>query len=72
MFFYSKFAIFKKVEYKKMSVKAGFEFIIFLILFGFTNYLMMLRRYEYDIRKQNLKQRLTISKLYPKGTYISK
>ena len=71
MIFYSKFAIFKKVAYKKMSVKEGFEFIIFLILFGFANYLMMLRRYDYDLRKQKLIQRTNISKLYPKGTYIS-
>ncbi len=53
-----------------MSVKAGFEFIIFLILFGFTNYLMMLRRYEYDLKQQKLIQRTNISKLYPKGTFI--
>ena len=71
MFYYSQFATFKKVKYEVMNFWAGFEFIIFLIFFGLINYLIMLGRYEYDIRKQKLTQRTKISKLYPKGTFIS-
>ena len=54
-----------------MNLEAGFEFIIFLILFGFINYLIMLRRYENEIIKKQLFQRNKISSLYPKGTFIS-
>ena len=54
-----------------MNLEAGFEFIIFLVLFGFTNYLMMLIRYENDLKKRQLKQKIRISNLYPKGTFIS-
>ena len=71
MIFYSKFAIFKKIKYKNMNFQAGFRFIIFLILFGSTNYLMMLRRYENDLMKKKIIQRNKISILYPKGTFIS-
>ena len=54
-----------------MNLEAGFEFIIFLIFFGFTNYLMMLRRYENDLRKKQLQQKSKILSLYPKGTFIN-
>ena len=53
-----------------MNLEAGFEFIIFLILFGFTNYLMMLQRYENDLRKRQKTQKDRIAGLYPKGTFI--
>jgi len=53
-----------------MNFEAGIRFIVFLIIFGFTNYLMMLRRYENDIRKRKFLQQHKISKLYPKGTFI--
>ena len=53
-----------------MNFEAGIRFIVFLIIFGVTNYLMMLKRYETDLQKKiNLQQR-KILKLYPKGTYI--
>ena len=53
-----------------MNIEAGFQFIIFLILFGFTNYLMMLKRYENDLKKKEIIQKNRISNLYPKGTFI--
>ena len=54
-----------------MNYQAGFEFIIFLFLFGFTNYLTMLKRYENDLKKRQLTQKNRIANLYPKGTFIS-
>ena len=54
-----------------MDLEAGFRFIVFLVLFGFTNYLMMLKRYENDLKKRQLKQKNRIAVLYPKGTFIS-
>ena len=54
-----------------MNLEAGFQFIIFLILFGSTNYLMMLKRYENDLKKKNIIQKNRIAELYPKGTFIS-
>ena len=54
-----------------MNLEAGFRFIIFLALFGFTNYLMMLKRYENDLKKRQIKQKHRIAVLYPKGTFIS-
>ncbi len=54
-----------------MNLEAGFQFIIFLVLFGLTNYLMMLKRYENDLKKKKLIQKNRISDLYPKGTFIS-
>ena len=54
-----------------MNLEAGFQFIIFLVLFGLTNYLMMLKRYENDLKKKQLIQKNRISDLYPKGTFIS-
>ena len=53
-----------------MNFVAGFEFIVFMILFGFTNYLIMLRRYENDLKKRRLIQKNKITVLYPKGTFI--
>jgi hypothetical protein len=54
-----------------MNLEAGFQFIIFLFLFGSTNYLMMLKRYENDLKKKNIIQKNRIADLYPKGTFIS-
>ena len=54
-----------------MNLEAGFQLIIFLALFGFTNYLMMLKRYENDLNKKNIIQKNRIAELYPKGTFIS-
>ena len=54
-----------------MNLEAGFQFIIFLFLFGTTNYLMMLKRYENDLKKKNIIQKNRIAELYPKGTFIS-
>ena len=53
-----------------MNFEAGIRFIIFLVIFGVTNYLMMLRRYENYIKKKKLLQHKKISRLYPKGTFI--
>jgi len=53
-----------------MNFVAGIRFIFFLLLFGVANYLMMLRRYENDIRKRKSLQQEKISKLYPKGSFI--
>ncbi len=52
-----------------MNFDAGIRFIVFLIIFGVTNYLMMLRRYENDVKKKKYLQQEKISKLYPKGSY---
>lgn len=54
-----------------MQFEAGIKFIIFLILFGYLNYLMMLIRYEKDLRKRKILQKNKISDLYPKGTFVS-
>ena len=54
-----------------MNLETGFQFIIFLVLFGLTNYLMMLIRYENDLKKRKIKQKNRISSLYPRGTFIS-
>jgi len=53
-----------------MNFDAGIKFIVFLIIFGFTNYLMMLKRYENDIKKKKYLQQEKISRLYPKGSFI--
>ena len=53
-----------------MNLEVGFQFIIFLVLFGFTNYLMMLKRYENDLEKRQIIKKKRISNLYPKGTFI--
>ena len=54
-----------------MDLEAGFRFIVFLVLFGFTNYLMMLKRYENDLKKRKMTQKNRIAVLYPKGTFIN-
>ena len=54
-----------------MNFEAGIRFIVFLAFFGVTNYLMMLRRYEKDIRKRDFLQKQKISKLYPKSHLFS-
>ena len=54
-----------------MNLEAGFQYIIFLVLFGLINYLMMLKRYENDLKKRQIIQKNRISNLYPKGTFIS-
>ena len=54
-----------------MNLEAGFQFVTFLVLFGFTNYLMMFKRYENDLKKRQIIQKNRISNLYPKGTFIS-
>ena len=53
-----------------MNIEAGIRFIMFLIIFGVTNYLMMLRRYGNDIKKKKYLQQKKISRLYPKGSFI--
>ena len=53
-----------------MNFEAGIRFIVFLIIFGVANYLMMLRRYENDIKKKKYLQQEKISRLYPKGSFI--
>ena len=53
-----------------MNFEAGIRFIVFLVIFGFTNYLMMLKRYENDVKKEQLLQHKKISRLYPKGSFI--
>jgi hypothetical protein len=39
-----------------MNFEAGIIFIVFLIIFVIANYLMMLRRYENDIKKKKFLQ----------------
>ena len=53
-----------------MNFEAGIRFIVFLVIFGVTNYLMMLIRYENDNKKKKFLQHKKISKLYPKGSFI--
>ena len=53
-----------------MNFEAGIRFIVFLVIFGITNYLMMLRRYENEIKKKKTLQHKKISRLYPKGSFI--
>ena len=53
-----------------MNIEAGTRFIFFLVIFGVTNYLMMLRRYKNDIKKKKFLQHKKISRLYPKGSFI--
>ena len=53
-----------------MNFVAGIRFIAFLAIFGITNYLMMLRRYEKNIKKKKFLQHKKISRLYPKGSFI--
>ena len=54
-----------------MNLEAGFRFIIFLVFFGFTNYLIMLKRYKNDLKKRQFIKKNRIAVLYPKGTFIN-
>ena len=54
-----------------MNFIAGFEFLLLLMIFGAINYLLMLKRYQHDMRKRKCTQFKKIAKLYPKGTFIS-
>ena len=54
-----------------MDLEAGFRFIVFLVLFGFTNYLMMLKRYENVLKNKQIIRKNRIAVLYPKGTFIN-
>tara|TARA_B100000900_G_scaffold334749_1_gene296129 strand:- start:1770 stop:1937 length:168 start_codon:yes stop_codon:yes gene_type:complete len=54
-----------------MNFLAGFELLFLLIIFGYTNYLFMLKRYNNDLKKRKLSQINKIKSLYPKGTFIS-
>jgi len=54
-----------------MNLESGLRFIVFLIIFGFTNYFLMLKRYEKALRKRKFIQKTKISNLYPKGTFIN-
>ena len=68
-----KFYISVKLKYIRilnMQLLAGFQFLIFLIFFGYVNYLMMQNRYENDMKKKRKSQLKKISQLYPKGTFI--
>ncbi len=67
-FYFGKLIIIQK--YLNMNFLAGFQFIVFLLLFGSINYLIMLRRYENDLNKKKNIQIKAISKLYPKNTFI--
>ena len=60
-----------KLNNNNMNLEAGIKFIFFIVLFGLTNYLMMLRRYENDIKKKKLLQHKKISRLYPKGSFFA-
>jgi len=53
-----------------MNLIAGFQFLLILIIFGYINYLLMLRRYIKDIENKKTTQLKNISRLYPKGTFI--
>ena len=53
-----------------MNLEAGFQLIVFLILFGALNYVMMLNRYENDQTKRKESQLKRIKELYPKNTFI--
>ncbi len=53
-----------------MTLDTGLRLFTFLVIFGVTNYLMMLRRYEKDLKKRKLIQKNKISTLYPKGTFV--
>ena len=53
-----------------MNIEAGFEFVVFLIIFGFLNYYIMLARYENNFKKIRIAKKNKISKLYPANTFI--
>ena len=45
-----------------MNFEAGIKFIVFLVVFGFTNYLIMLSRYEKFIIKNALNKPFKLRK----------
>jgi len=53
-----------------MNFEAGIRFIVVVVIVGVTNYLMMLRRYENDIKKKKYLRQEKISRLYTKGSFI--
>ena len=53
-----------------MNIETGYQFLIFLIILGFLNYLIMLARYENDLKKIRIAKKNKIAKLYPKNTFI--
>ena len=53
-----------------MNLIAGVQFILILFTFGIINYLLMLKRYEKEIKKNKNLRIKKISQLYPKGTFI--
>ena len=55
-----------------MSLESGLRLLVFLLIFGFSNYVMMLIRYEQDVRKRKIIQKNKISNLYPKSAFIYK
>ena len=71
VFYLKNNQILNKFKYQIMNLEAGFQFIIFLVLFGFTNYLIMLKRYENDLKKRKIIQNNKLLNLYPKGTFIN-
>tara|TARA_Y100001978_G_C23413569_1_gene300310 strand:- start:331 stop:498 length:168 start_codon:yes stop_codon:yes gene_type:complete len=54
-----------------MNFIAGFEYLFVLILIGFINYLLMLKRYKNDEKRRKMIQYQNISKLYPKNYFIN-
>ena len=55
-----------------MNFEAGIRFIIFLVLFGFINYRIMLRRYKNDIKKSKFLQQKKFPSYIQKGHLFSK
>ena len=53
-----------------MHIEAGFKFVFFLFIFSFLNYLIMLARYENDLKKIKIAKKNKIAKLYPANTFI--
>ncbi len=54
-----------------MNIEAGLQLVIFLILFGSLNYVIMLKRYENDIKQKKISQFKKIASLYPKNTFLN-
>ena len=54
-----------------MNIESGIRFILFLLIFGYSNYLIMLIRYDHDFKKRKIIQQKKILKLYPKDTFIN-
>ena len=54
-----------------MNIDSGIRFILFLLIFGYGNYLIMLIRYEHYFKKRKIIQQNKILKLYPKDNIIN-